>query len=88
LIEGLQPFLLEWRPRYRRFLESARSESKWRRADECRAAMITARARCAPVVEAIGRKIGAPALPQPIAAMAATEEESPRRLPPPMKTSS
>jgi hypothetical protein len=83
LIEGLQPFLLEWRPRYRRFLASERSEAKWRRADECRAALMATRARCQPMVEAIGRRIGAPPLPQAVASMATTGEEPWRLLPPP-----
>ncbi|MBV8122441.1 MAG: hypothetical protein JO081_21185 [Alphaproteobacteria bacterium] len=83
LIEGLQPFLLEWRPRYRRFLALERSEAKWRRADECRAALMATRARCLPIVEAIGRRIGAPPLPQSVASMAKTGEEPPRQLPPP-----
>lgn len=83
LSEALQPFLTEWRPRYRRFTVSERAEAKWGRAPECRYALMATRARCLPLVSAIGRKVGAPALPEPGAAILATEEEIPLQLPPP-----
>ena len=83
LSEVLQPFLTEWRPRYRRFTASERAEAKWGRAAECRYALIATRARCLPIIKAIGDKIGAPALPEPGAAVLATEEEIPLQLPPP-----
>ena len=43
LSEVLQPFLTEWRPRHRRFVAAERAEAKWRRAEECRAALIATR---------------------------------------------
>jgi hypothetical protein len=84
LREALQPFLTEWRPRYRRFTASERAEAKWGRAAECRYALIATRARCLPIIRAIGEKVGAPALPEPSAAGLAAEEEIPLQLPPPM----
>ncbi len=82
LSEALQPFLTEWRPRYRRFAGSERAEAKWVRAAECRAALITTRDRCLPIVMEIGGKVGAPALSAP-AAITTTTEEVPLQLPPP-----
>lgn len=84
LSEALQPFLTEWRPRYRRFAGSERAEAKWGRAEECRTALIATRARCLPITNAIGHNVGAPALPEPGAAVLATEEERPLQLPPPV----
>jgi hypothetical protein len=86
LIEGLQPFLLEWRARYRNFSASDRSEAKWRRGGDLRAALIETRARCQRIVDLIGRQIGAPPLPDTTIGIAATEESPPRQLPPPMPT--
>lgn len=83
LSEALQPFLTEWRPRYQRFAASERAEAKWGRAAECRYALMATRARCLPIINGIGRKVGAPALPEPGAAILATEEERPLQLPPP-----
>ncbi len=85
LNKGLAPFLTEWRPRYHRFLASERSETKWRRAEECRAAVMATRDRCLPTVEEIGRKIGAPPLPEPITSLAPGDEEPPLQLPPPVQ---
>jgi hypothetical protein len=65
LSEGLHPFLSEWRPRYRRFSASERSEAKWRRADECRAALIATRTRCLATVEEIGLRLAASGLGVP-----------------------
>jgi hypothetical protein len=83
LTEGIQPFLAEWRPRYQRFLATDRGEAKWRRADECRAALIATRQRCLPTIEAIGHKIGAPPLPRSVASVAAAGDEPWLQLPPP-----
>jgi hypothetical protein len=83
LSEALQPFLTEWRPRYRRFTASERAEARWGRAAECRYALIATRARCLPIIKAIGDKVGAPALPEPGAAGLAAEEEIPLQLSPP-----
>jgi hypothetical protein len=83
LTKGIQPFLSEWRPRYRRFSASERPEAKWRRADECRAALAASRARCLPTIGAIGRQIGAPPLPDFADPEAIAEEDAPLQLPPP-----
>lgn len=83
LNKGLAPFLSQWRPRYRRFLASERSEAKWRRAEECRAALIATRDRCLPTVEEIGRKIGAPPLNELVRPLRTGDEEPPLQLPPP-----
>jgi hypothetical protein len=83
LTKGIQPFLSEWRPRYRRFSASGRPEAKWRRVDECRAALAAARARCLPAIGAIGRQIGAPPLPDFADPAAVAGEDLPLQLPPP-----
>ena len=62
LHEGLTPFLAEWQPRHARFQQTARPESKWRRAEACRVALAATRARCLPIVRALGRQINAPIL--------------------------
>lgn len=85
LNQGLAPFLTEWRPRYRRFLASERSEAKWRRAEECRIALMATRDRCLPTVEEIGRKVGASPLPEPVTPLAPGDEEPPLQLPPPVR---
>ena len=82
LTEGLQPFLGEWRGRWQKFAASGRSEAKWRRAEECRAALAAARERCLSIVEQLGRAIGAPPLPGS-AGRADPGEETPLQLPPP-----
>jgi|GEM_PF-1712591 hypothetical protein len=82
LSEGLLPFLAEWRPRYRRFRQRGRSETKWPRAEECRAALAATQARCLPLVEAIGKEIGVASLLDPLSP-AAGDAAAPRRLPPP-----
>ena len=87
LTEGVQPFLAEWRPRYRKFAASERPEGKWRRAEECCAALAATRERCLPMIRALGRKIGAPPLGQPAGSAAPAEEETPPlQLPPPTAT--
>jgi hypothetical protein len=43
------------------------------------------RDRCLPTVEEIGRKIGAPPLPEPITSLAPGDEEPPLQLPPPVQ---
>ena len=83
LSEVLQPFLTEWRPRHRRFVAAERAEAKWRRAEECRAALIATRNRCLPIIKTIGREIGAPALPESVTALTSTEDVIPLQLPPP-----
>ncbi len=83
LSEVLQPFLTEWRPRYQRFAASERAEAKWGRAAECRYGLVATRARCLPIIKAIGDKVGAPALPESAAALTSTEDEIPLQLPPP-----
>jgi hypothetical protein len=83
LSEVLQPFLTEWRPRHRRFVAAERAEAKWRRAEECRAALIATRDRCLPIIKTIGREIGAPALPEPAIVPTSTEVIMPLQLPPP-----
>jgi hypothetical protein len=83
LNDGVQPFLAKWRSRYRRFAESGRSEGKWGRAEACRAALTETHCRCLPTIRALGRKVGAPPLPEPKEAAALTEEEAPLQLPPP-----
>jgi hypothetical protein len=83
LTGGVQPFLSEWRLRYRRFAASERPESKWGRAEECRAALAATRARCLPKIQALGRKIGAPPPFESTNAAAAAEEAAPLQLPPP-----
>ena len=85
LDQGLAPFLTEWRPRYRRFLASERSEAKWRRAEECRIALMATRDRCLPTVEEIGRKVGASPLPEPVTPLPPGDEEPPLQLPPPVR---
>jgi hypothetical protein len=87
LNKGLAPFLTEWRPRYRRFLASERSETKWRHVEECRAALTATRDRCLPTVEEIGRKVGAPPLPAPVTPLAPGDEEPRLQLPPPIQGS-
>ena len=86
LSQNLEPFLTEWRPRYRRFAASGRSEAKWRRAGDCRAALIATSERCRATIDEIARKIGAPPLPGPgtaaIKGAAITGEDEPLRLPP------
>jgi hypothetical protein len=72
LSEVLTPFLLEWRPRYGRFVVSKRSETKWGRAAGCRTALAETRERALPIIGALGRNVGAPPL-----------LDSPLRLPPP-----
>ena len=83
LSAGIQPFLTEWRPRYQRFAGSGRPEAKWRRAEECRAALAAARDRCLPTIRALGRTIGAPPLSEFAEAGAGGEAEAPLQLSPP-----
>ena len=83
LSEVLQPFLTEWRPRHRRFVAAERAETKWRRAEECRAALIATRNRCLPIIKTIGGEIGAPALPEAVIDPTSTEVVMPLQLPPP-----
>jgi hypothetical protein len=85
LNDGVQPFLLEWRPRYRRFTASERPETKWGRADACRAALTETIGRCLPTIRALGRKIGAPPLPKLKGRAALAEDEAPLQLPPPSR---
>jgi hypothetical protein len=85
LNEGLQPFLAEWRPRYRRFAASERPEAKWGRAEACRAALAATIARCHPTIRALGRKVGAPSLPAPKGLADHAENEAPLQLPPPLR---
>ena len=73
LNEGLTPFLAEWGPRYQMLEAAGRSETKWGRAEACRAALAATRERVLPIIRALGRKVGAPPL-----------LESPLRLPPPL----
>lgn len=82
LTEGIEPFLAEWRPRHRKFAASERPEAKWRRAEECRAALLAARERCLPNIRTLGVKIGAPPWP-PVTVAAAAEGDAPLQLPPP-----
>ncbi len=82
LTDGIQPFLAQWRLRYRKFASSERPESKWGRAEECRAAVAVTRARCLPKIQALGRKIGAPPF-APADAAAAAAAAAPLQLPPP-----
>jgi hypothetical protein len=81
LTDGIQPFLAQWRLRYQRFAASERPESKWSRAEECRAALAIARARCLSKIHALGRKLGAP--PFEATNTAAAGELAPLQLPPP-----
>ncbi len=83
LSEHLQPFLTKWRPRYRKFAASQRPEAKWRRAEECRAALTETRENCLPTIRALGRKIGAPPLADFADPAAAVEAEVPLQLPAP-----
>lgn len=83
LSEVLQPFLTEWRPRHRRFVAAERAETKWRRAEECRAALIATRNRCLPIIKTIGGEIGAPALPEAVIDPTSTEVVMSLQLPPP-----
>jgi len=85
LNDGVQPFLLEWRPRYRRFAASERPEAKWGRAEACRAALAATIARCLPTIRALGRKIGAPPLPEPKCLADHAKDEAPLQLPPPVR---
>jgi len=85
LNEGLQPFLAEWRPRYRRFAESERPEAKWGRAEACRAALAATIERCQPTIRALGHKVGAPFSPEPNSLGAHTGDEAPLQLPPPVR---
>jgi hypothetical protein len=80
LTEDLLPFLGEWRPRYQKFAASERPEAKWRRADECRAALAAMRERCLLKISALAVEIGAPPL-APVTVPA--EDETPLQLPPP-----
>jgi hypothetical protein len=86
LNDGVEPFLIEWRPRYRRFAAAPRPEAKWRRADACRMALAATVGRCLPIVRTLGHKIGAPPLPEPKDAAAPSEEGGPLQLPPPLAT--
>ena len=86
LNDGVLPFLAVWGQRYRRFAASERPETKWRRAEACRAGLAASRARCLPTIRALGRKVGAPPLSEPKNAGAAAEEEVPLQLPPPPAT--
>lgn len=80
LNDGVQPFLAEWRPRYRRLVAS---ERKWGRAEACRAALATAIARCLPIIRALGQKVGAPPNPEQNAQADNAGEAAPLQLPPP-----
>ena len=82
LTEALQPFLAEWRPRWQRFAVSGRPEAKWRRCEDCRAALAATRDRCRPIIEKLGREIGVPSL-SGSAGRGAPDEETPLQLPPP-----
>jgi len=86
LNESVQPFLAEWRPRWRRFAASGRPEAKWGRAEACRAALAATFGRCLPTIGALGRKVGAPPLPSPEDPAALAEDEAPLQLPPPLAT--
>jgi hypothetical protein len=81
LTEGLQPFLADWRGRWQKFAASGRPAAKWRRAEECRAALAAARERCQPIIEKLGQELGAPSAGS--ADRAAACEETPLQLPPP-----
>ncbi len=83
LNDGIEPFLAEWRPRWRRFAAAARSETKWSRAEACRTALAAAIERCRPTIRALGRKIGAPPLPEPSDSAGPAAEEVPLQLPAP-----
>ena len=83
LNDGVQPFLAKWRSRYRRFAELGRSEGKWGRAEACQAALTETHRRCLPIIRALGRKVGAPPLPEPKASTGSVEDEAPLQLPPP-----
>ncbi len=85
LNDGLQPFLTEWRPRYRRFVASERPESKWGRAEACRAAAVAAIARCLPTIRALGQKVGAPPSPEQKAQADHANDAAPLQLPPPIR---
>jgi hypothetical protein len=82
LTEDLLPFLAEWRPRYQKFAASERPEAKWRRAEECRAALAATRQRCLPKIRALAVEIGAPPPADP-AGIAGGDEEAPLQLPAP-----
>jgi hypothetical protein len=86
LNDGVLPFLADWGQRYRRFAALERPETKWRRAEACRAGLAAACARCQPTIRALGRQVGAPILPEPKTAPAPAEEEAPLQLPPPLAT--
>jgi hypothetical protein len=86
LNEGVEPFLAEWRPRWRRFAASGRPEAKWRRAEACRAALAGTCRGCLPTIHALGRKVGAPPLPAPKDASAPAEGQAPLQLPAPPAT--
>jgi hypothetical protein len=86
LNDGVLPFLAVWGQRYRRFAASERPETKWRRAEACRAGLAAACARCQPTIRALGRKVGAPPLSEPKNAAALAEDEAPLQLPPPPAT--
>lgn len=81
--EQLLPFLAEWQPRFTRFAASGRPESKWRRAEECRAELAMTRARCLATIGELARRIGAPPPPGLAAGAAADEAEVRLQLPPP-----
>jgi hypothetical protein len=83
LIEEVQPFLVKWRPRYRRFAASGRSEAKWRRCEECRSDLAATRDRCRSKVLTLGEKIGAPPFPDCAATTAVAAEEVRLQLPAP-----
>lgn len=85
LNEGLQPFLTEWRPRYRQFAASERPETKWGRAEACRAALTATITRCQPTIHTLGRKVGAPPLREPKGQSDHAEDEAPLQLPPPVR---
>lgn len=86
LTEGIAPFLAEWRPRWRKFAASGRPEAKWGRTEACRAALETTCTRSLPIIRALGRKVGAPPLPELRDPAASTEDEAPLQLPPPLAT--
>jgi hypothetical protein len=85
LNEGVQPFLAKWRSRYRRFAESGRSEGKWGRAETCQAALTETHLRCLPIIRALGRKVGAPPMPEQTGSATSTET-APLQLPGPLAT--
>jgi len=87
LTEDVLPFLAVWRPRYQKFAALGRPETKWRRAEECRAALATARERCLLKIRALGIEIGAPPLADRAEITTATED-APLQLPPPVSTRS